>query len=493
MISQHLPVLQVVLPLISAPICLIIRSGKVAWAIAVVVTWAALAGALMLLAEVLRAGPISYALGGWPAPWGIEYRIDLLSAFVLVTVSAIGAIVIVFARASVAREIPSDRVYLFYVMYLLYFTGLLGIAVTGDAFNLFVFLEIASLSSYVLISLGKDRRALTASFRYLIMGTIGATFYIIGVGLMYMMTGTLNMADLASRLPGMLHLRTIEMALAFITVGLSLKLALVPLHFWLPNAYTYAPSAVSLFLAATSTKIAVYALIRTLYTVFGGATVFAAMPIDEMLLGFGMLAMIAASVVAIFQDDVKRLLAYSSVSQVGYMVLGLSLGTAEGLSGSIVHIFNHAMMKALLFMAIGCVVYRVGAVRFHEIAGFGRRMPITAAAMLIGGLSLIGAPLTVGFVTKWMLLEAAFAKGWWPVMAVIVTSGLLALIYVWRLVELAYFRAPAPAVQGVGEVPLGMLAPLLVLAAINLIFGIDGTMTSGLALDAARALMGPAP
>jgi multicomponent Na+:H+ antiporter subunit D len=150
-------------------------------------------------------------------------------------------------------------------------------------------------------------------------------------------------------------------------------------------------------------------------------------------------------------------------------------------------------MKALLFMAIGCVVYRVGAVRFHEIAGFGRRMPITAAAMLIGGLSLIGAPLTVGFVTKWMLLEAAFAKGWWPVMAVIILSGLLALIYVWRLVELAYFRAPSPAVESVTEEPLGMLAPLLVLAAINIVFGIDGTMTSGLALDAARALMGPAP
>ena len=175
------------------------------------------------------------------------------------------------------------------------------------------------------------------------------------------------------------------------------------------------------------------------------------MPIDEMLLGFGMLSMIAASVVAIFQDDVKRLLAYSSVSQIGYMVLGLSLGTAEGLSGSIVHIFNHAMMKALLFMAIGCVVYRVGSVRFDEIAGFGRRMPVTAAAMLVGGLSLIGAPLTVGFVTKWILLEAAFAKGWWPVMAVIVASGLLALIYVWRLVELAYFRAPAPAVAGVAR------------------------------------------
>jgi multicomponent Na+:H+ antiporter subunit D len=492
-ISPHLPVLEVVLPLISAPICLVLRSGTIAWAIAAAMTWGAFAGALMLLAAVIDTGTISYALGGWPAPWGIEYRIDMLSAFVLVTISAIGAIVIVFARASVAREIPADRIYLFYVMYLLSFTGLLGITVTGDAFNLFVFLEIASLSAYVLISLGHDRRALTASFRYLIMGTVGATFYIIGVGMMYMMTGTLNMADLAARLPGLLHLRTMEMALAFLTVGLSLKLALFPLHFWLPNAYTYAPSAVSAFLAATSTKVAVYALIRILYTVFGGPAVFAVMPINEMLLGFGLLSMIAASLVAIFQDNVKRLLAYSSISQLGYMVTGLSLGNVEGLAGSIVHIFNHAMMKSLLFMALGCVFYRIGSVRFADIRGFGRRMPLTAASLLIGGFSLIGAPLSIGFITKWYLLQAAFAKGWVPVAGIVILSGLLALIYVWRMVEAAYFRAPTPAMDGVRDPPALMLAPMLVLAAVNLVFGIDGTITGNLALAAARSLIGSGP
>ncbi len=493
MITPHLPVLEVALPLVSAPICLILRSANVAWWVAVAMTWAAFAGALMLLAQVLDAGPITYALGGWAAPWGIEYRIDLLSAFVLVTVTSIGSLAILFARASVAREIPADRIYLFYVMYLLSFTGLLGIAVTGDAFNLFVFLEITSLSAYVLISLGSDRRALTAAFRYLIMGTIGATFYIIGVGMMYMMTGTLNMADLAARLPGVLHLRTVDMALAFITVGLSLKLAVFPLHFWLPNAYTHAPSAVSVFLAATSTKIAAYALIRIIYTVFGGPAVFAPMPIDEMLLGFGMLSMIAASLVAIFQDNMKRLLAYSSISQIGYMVVGLSLGNVEGLAGSIVHIFNHAMMKALLFMAVGCVFYRVGSVRLADVAGFARRMPITGAALLVGGFSLIGTPLSIGFVTKWFLLEGALEKGWWPVAAVVILSGLLALVYVWRIVEAAYFRAPAPAVEGIREAPAIMLAPMLILAVVNIFFGVDGTLIGDLATAAAQALIGSGP
>ncbi len=493
MISPHLPVLEVVIPLVSAPICLVLRSARAAWAIAVVITWAAFAGAVMLLVEVRAHGTISYELGSWAPPWGIEYRIDMLGAFVLVTVAAIGALVIVYARESVAREVAGDRVYLFYTMYLLNFTGLLGITSTGDAFNLFVFLEISSLSSYVLISIGRDRRALTAAFRYLIMGTIGATFYIIGVGMMYMMTGTLNMADLATRVPDLMHLRTMEMALAFLTVGLSLKLALFPLHFWLPGAYTYAPSTVSVLLAATSTKVAVYAMIRMLYTVFGGPVVFAATPINELLLGLGVLSMIAAALVAIFQDNIKRVLAYSSISQIGYMALGFSLGNVEGLAGGIVHIFNHAMMKGLLFMAVGCVFYRIGSVRFADIAGFGKHMPVTAAALVIGGFSLIGVPLSVGFVTKWYLIAAALEKGWVPIAGIVVTSGLLALIYVWRMVETAYFRprpADAPAIR---EAPWMMLAPMIVLAIVNLVFGVDGTLAGDLATAAAASLFGSGP
>jgi multicomponent Na+:H+ antiporter subunit D len=442
----------------------------------------------MLLAEVLRTGPISYALGGWPAPWGIEYRIDLLSAFVLVTVSAIGAIVIVFARASVAREIPSDRVYLFYVMYLLYFTGLLGIAVTGDAFNLFVFLEIASLSSYVLISLGKDRRALTASFRYLIMGTIGATFYIIGVGLMYMMTGTLNIADLAGRIPELLDTRTIQVALAVLTVGITLKLAVFPLHFWLPNAYAFAPTVVTIFLAATATKVALYVLIRIIFRVFGGPVVFEAMPINEMLIGLGLLAMVAGALTAIWQTNAKRLLAYSSISQIGYMVLGIGLADINGLAGSVVHIFNHAMSKAMLFVAIGCVVYRVGASNLVAIRGFARRMPVTAACVVLGGLSLVGTPLTLGFVTKWLLLQGALDRGWWWIAFFIVVSSLLALVYVWRIVATGFLYPASGRVADIGEAPAPMLVALLGFAAVNVVLGIDGSLVGDFAVSTAESL-----
>jgi multicomponent Na+:H+ antiporter subunit D len=489
-ISSHLPILQIVIPLMAAPVCLILRHGLAAWLLATAVTVVTFLISLALLGQVLEGGTVTYHLGSWEPPFGIEYVIDRLSAFILVIVAGMGALVMPFARQSVEQEVPEERIYLFYVMYLLCLTGLLGITITGDAFNLFVFLEISSLSSYVLISLGRDKRALTGAFNYLIMGTIGATFYVIGVGMLYMMTGTLNMADLAARLPDILHLKVIEAALAFLLVGISLKLALFPLHFWLPNAYAFAPTTVTVFLAATATKVSVYVMIRILYTVFGGQALFQSFAIDEALVALGMLSMIAAALVAIFQDNVKRLLAYSSLSQIGYMILGIGLGNAAGLAGGIIHIFNHAMAKAALFMAIGCVIARVGAVTVSDLAGLGRQMPVTMAALLIGALSLIGIPATVGFVTKWYLIEGAFANGNWPAVATILLSGLLAIVYSWRIVEAAYFQDPPEGRGAVREAPLAMQAPMLLLAAACIVFGLSATWTMDIALGAAEALIG---
>jgi len=396
MIAEQIPALQVVVPLLAAPLAVILRRPGAVWMLALVVTWTCLAIALSLLVQVVEYGTIIYRIGGWAAPWGIEYRIDLIGALVLVIVSGIGSVVVSYAMISIEHEIPEDRIYLFYAMYLLCMTGLLGIAVTGDVFNLFVFLEISSLSSYVMIALGRDRRALTAAYRYLIMGTIGATFYIIGVGLMYMMTGTLNMADLATILPAVADTRVIHAALAFLTVGISLKLALFPLHMWLPNAYTYAPSAVTAFLASTVTKVAVFMLIRIIFTVFGRVDIFTFAPlVQEAMMALAIGGIFVASLVAIYQNDVKRMLAYSSVAQIGYMILGLSLATNTGLAGAILHLFNHALMKCALFMALGCIALRIGGTTIADMRGIGRRMPWTMAAFVIGGLSLIGVPLTV--------------------------------------------------------------------------------------------------
>jgi multicomponent Na+:H+ antiporter subunit D len=489
-VATHLAILQILLALLAAPVCLLLRRPNAAWVVATAITWMSLAIALALLSQVWETGVMVYSLGGWAAPWGIEYRVDLGNAFMLVLVTLIGSVVMPYARASVEAEIPVERIYLFYCMYLLNLAGLLGIAITGDVFNLFVFLEVSSLSSYVMISLGRDRRALTAAYRYLIMGTIGATFYIIGVGMMYMATGSLNMADLATLIPAIADSRTTLVALAFLTVGLGLKLALVPLHLWLPNAYTYAPSVVSVFLAATGTKVAVYALMRIIFTVYGGAGVFDGFGLGEILSGLAIIAMIGASLVAIYQGNVKRLLAYSSLAQIGYIILGISLASVIGMAAGIVHLFNHAMIKASLFMVMGCIYLRTGSVKIEDMKGLGKAMPWTMAAFVAGGFGLIGVPLTAGFVSKWFLLQAVIEKGWWPAVVAILVSSLLAIIYVWRVVEVAYFQTRDKKADTISEAPWSMLAPMWILIGLSLFFGVQATWTMDIATGAAEAFLG---
>jgi len=487
--TYHLPVLLVVVPLVAAPIAALLNRPRLSWAVAVAATLWALYAALELLSQTMVAGAIHYELGGWPAPYGIEYVVDPVNAWVVVIVALIGALVAPYARVSVEREITEDRIPLFYAAFILCLTGLLGIAVTGDVFNVFVFLEISSLSAYALIALGNDRRALTASFQYLIMGSVGATFIVIGIGLMYVMTGTLNMADLADRLPEVASSRTIPVAFTFLTIGITLKLALFPLHMWLPNAYTYAPSAVTAFIASTATKVAVYLLLRFFFTIFGATFSFDVMQLDRILMPLALIAIVAMSLVAIYQENVKRLLAYSSVAQIGYMVLGISFASVLGLTAGILHLFNHALMKGALFMSMGCVMYRVGSVRLERMNGLGRAMPWTMAAFVVGGLSLIGVPLTVGFISKWYLVQAALEQGMWPVAGVVLLGSLLALMYVWKVVEVAYFREADPEL-GISEAPLSLLAPTWVLVLGNLYFGINASDSVGVATRAAEMLLG---
>ncbi len=492
MIDMHLPILLIVVPLVSAPLCVLLRQKTLVWAFASLVCVASLGMASMLLIRVLEEGVISYAIGGWIAPWGIEYRVDTINAFVLLLVSIIAAVLMFFALPSVADEISGKQHYLFYTAYLLCFTGLMGIAITGDAFNVFVFLEISSLSSYTLIALGRDRRALTASYQYLIMGTLGATFIVIGIGLMYMMTGTLNMFDLSERLPAMFETRTAMVAFAFLTVGMLIKLAMFPMHMWLPNAYCYAPSLVTAFLAATATKVSIYVFLRFTFTVWGAEFVFEKLNLDAFLIPLSLIGIYVASLSAIYQTNVKRLLAYSSVAQIGYMMLGIGFVSVTGLTGGIVHLFNHALMKAALFLAVGSAVLRLGSSDLADWKGLGRRMPVTMAAFVLAGLSLIGVPLTVGFISKWYLILAALEAGWWPIALLALLSSLLAVIYVWRVVEVAYFQK-ADDDSNVQEAPLMMQISIWILTGATLYFGIQTDLTVSVAQRAAGLLLGVTP
>ena len=280
---QHLPVLMVATPLIAAPFCLLLRNRNLVRLFATAVAACCLWASLMLVGHLMSADGtplyakyLSYEVASWAPPLGIELRVDALNAFILVILSGIATVVFPYGFATSGLSGPAGKEHLFYAALLLCFCGLVGITVTGDAFNVFVFVEIASLSSYTLISLGESRRATMAAFAYLVMGTIGGTFILIGIGFMFALTGTLNMQEIVVRLPAVIESSTAVVALAFLCLGTAIKLAVFPLYQWLPNAYTYAPAKVSAFLSATATKVSYYVLLRITFGFFGAAYVFKA-------------------------------------------------------------------------------------------------------------------------------------------------------------------------------------------------------------------------
>lgn len=489
MIGSHYPILQVLVPLVAAPLCSLLPKSKLPWLFATVISWLTFAISLAVLMQVKNSGALIYELGDWPAPWGIQYYIDTIGAFVLVLVSSIASITLLASRELIEKEIAYEKHALFYTAFLLCYTGLLGIVATGDAFNVFVFLEISSISSYALIAMGENRKALTASYEYLIMGTIGATFILIGIGLLYMQTGTLNMLDLKQRIHEVDGFRSVHAAFAFFTVGICLKLALFPLHHWLPNAYAYAPSAVSIFLAATATKVALYLLYRVFYTIFGFEFSFDTLHLGYILLPLSIIAVVISSFTAIFQLGVKRLLAYSSLGQIGYMTLGIALETKAGLIASIIHLFNHAFIKGALFMCMACLLSRLHSTRITDLAGAGQRMPWTCAAFVTAGLALIGVPLTSGFISKWYLVLAILEKDWWWLAVIVLFTSLLSVVYIWRVIEQMYLREANSQSANIKEASPILLICTWLMVITTIYFGIDNSYPVNMATHAAEALL----
>lgn len=491
-LQQHASILLVIIPLLAAPITALLPNGRLAWCMTMVVTSLCLLFALQIFTDVSAGQLIHYELGGWAPPWGIAYEIDALNALIALLITAAGAVISLYAWDSVERDIPRDKQALFYAAFQLCFLGLLGMSLTGDIFNVFVFLEVSSLSTYALISMGRSRRALTASFQYLILGTIGATFFLIGVGLAYVATGSLNMADLATQLARSPHTRTIETALGFIFLGMGLKAAMFPLHQWLPRAYTFAPIMVSAFLAATATKVAVYVIGRTIYTVFS-ATYALETIYDELLIILGAIAVVYGAWQAMRQTHIKPLLAWSSVSQIGYFMLGFGLLSATGLMATMIHLFNHGLIKAALFLAAGILLYQTGTLKISNLAGTAGRSKLVFVVFVIAGLSLIGVPGTVGFISKWYLvLAAAELQAWWIIVVVLVGS-LMAIVYVWKIIEAMYFQTADTSVEVKPVMNLSLVVPTVLLAGGCIYLGLDTDTTVLTAKLAAQGLGLAAP
>jgi multicomponent Na+:H+ antiporter subunit D len=444
--------------------------------VAVVATGAALVLSVVGLVQVTTDGPLTHDLGGWPPPVGIEYVLDPLSGYLAVVISLIGLLVCVYPVHAAFDIRPRTGVPL-YPLALLLLTGLMGVVLSGDLFHLFVFLEIYAIATYALVSLGGDR-GVFASLRYLLLGTLGSGLYLLGVGFLYFVTGTLNMADMAGLLPAMSDSPTVLGAMALIVIGLALKMALFPLHVWLPDAHAYSPPGVAALLAAVQVKAGAYGLVRILFDVFGPAyTGGTGLPVSLALTWFGAAGIVVGSVLAIQQVDLKRMLAYSTVAQLGYIGLGIGLATPLALVGALLHVLNHALMKSGLFLVAGGVIEQTGLKLIPRFAGLGKRLPLTMGGFAIMGLSMVGIPPTAGFFSKWYLVLGALDRDQWVLAVLIVFSSMLTLLYFVRLFEQIFVREPEEDVVDRAREPgprivgtVGVLAvAILVVGVLNVV------------------------
>ena len=467
------PALVVVLPLIVSAIIAFMPSSRWPWIISIITLVAHLFISFDLLSMVQTSGVILYEFGNWQPPWGIAFKIDGINIGLQIIFSSFVLITTFYSRKIFLSEIHPDDSGKAYSLWLLAVGSLNGIILTNDIFNLFVFLEISALSSISLIALGAgmNRKALLAAFNYLIIGAIGATFYVIGVGFAYSMTGTLNISDLVIQLSqystGQL---AIFAGMSFMLIGLMVKSAVFPLHLWLPPAYSYAPSAVSTLFAALATKAILYFFVRLIYEVFTFYDHYLIIFLDYVLMPLSVSAIFVGTIIAIYQDDIKKLLAYSSIAQIGYITLAFSMNDQSGITAGFIHIFNHALIKGGLFMAIGYFAFSSqDRVTLSSINGYGQKYPITSFALLICGVSLIGIPLTNGFVSKLYLFQALYYNHMFITIALVAISSALAVIYFWKIVESLWFSSIKTEV--VSEDP-AIYIPLWIVAISIIIFGV---------------------
>lgn len=433
---EHAPLYIVLLPVSASLLCMLIsRFNKELGVIAIITSiFGAFVSAVDVLRQLIANGgePIHYWMGNWAPPIGIEFVMDPLNSLLAVLITFISLMAAFFSRPFVKNEgwLHTGG---YYTLFGLMTVGMCGMVITGDVFNLYVYLEVMSLSGYGLVALG-GRKSMIAAFRYLLIGTIGASFYLLGIGYLYAVTGTLNMADLAVRVVPFMGTPLFAMAIACFVIGFGIKMALFPLHGWQPDAYTYSHPGAAGLIAGIMSKIPAYALIRFLYYIFGtqNAVVSTALDIIGIL---GALGMIIGSVMALAQYDFRRMLAYSSVAQIGYIAIGLAMGNIYGFVGAVLHIINHAFMKCSLFLVTGAIQYRFGELNLYRLGGIAQKLTLTTVTLVLAAFSMIGLPPTAGFFSKWYLLLGAYEGGHYVYIVVLVISSLLNAVYFFRILE----------------------------------------------------------
>jgi len=440
------------------------------------------AASVATLIQVVDTGPIRYWFGGWEPPMGIELRVDGLNALVALAVSIVSLLTAFYSKRAVPAELP-DKVSQYYTLYLLLVTGLLGMVLTGDAFNLYVLIEISALTSYALIGMG-SKRATLAAYKYLIMGTIGASFYLLGVGYLYIKTGSLNMVDIQGQIVanGLLGSPAIIVSFILIMVGVWIKMAFFPLHAWLPNSYAYGPTTTSALLGPLVTKVMIYVMIRMILTVFSPEFAFIELDWNNIVVWMSVVAILAGSISALAQTNLQKMLAFLIIAEVGYMVGGVWLADDMGMVGAIYHIIADAFMTLCVFLFAGIILTKTGKRDLSAMEGLFKKMPLTMVGFLVGAFSLIGIPPTAGFFSKWYLIQGGISSGQYEYVVALLISSLINAVLFFRIIEIAYFGTkPAEghghhheeeSAEGVTEAPFSMLFPLLATAALLLGIGL---------------------
>lgn len=446
-VTANLPVLVVIAPLFVAFILTTFaRRIRLVEGLVIFIGILGFVGAGFLAANVfIKKTPMIYQVGGWPAPWGIELKAGNVSAFFLLVAAFVSVPVSLFSVNNLSDEVGGkERVTRFYVLYLLLCGAMAGMAVTNDLFNVFVLVEVATLSCCGLVSSRNRSRAAEAAFTYLIMATLGSTLILGGIGFIYIITGHLNMGFAHEGINKIWQSNphVVWMAFSFILVGFGVKSALFPLHVWLPDAHSVAPSPASAILSGVAVKGYLICLLKILYNVFG-CTLMREFVIHRILVLAGTVAIIAGSILALMQIELKRRLAFSTVAQIGYIIMGIGLMNTKGLSGTLFYLASHAVIKSVLFLSAGAMIAVSGKKNINELAGIGRKMPITMAAFTIGSLGLTGIPLFSGFIGKWNLIVGSLELGNIIPAVVIVVGSVLCAAYLFPVIRVAYFE-PAP-------------------------------------------------
>lgn len=439
-----------------------------------VIAFIATAVLAVLAVRMLFEQPFAYHVGNWRAPYGILLVSDGLSTMMLVIINVIGFLAVVYSLKYMTTYTAKPK---YYTLYLLMMAGMNGVVITGDMFNLYVFLEIASIASYALVGFGCEKNELEASFKYLILGGVASTAILFGIAFLYAMTGTLNMPDMAVQLEAIGINHAVGFVLALFIMGFGLKASSVPFHAWLPDAHPSAPAPISAMLSGVLIKaLGVYAIARILYNVFGPDAM-----ISSIVMFLGALSMLVGVFLAVGQSDFKRMLAYHSISQMGYVMMGLGLGlnprvdpavAALGLFGGLFHLVNHAVFKSCLFLCSGSYEYRTGTRDKHEMGGLVRRMPVTSVTCSIASLSISGIPPFNGFWSKLIIIVAFLRAGYTVYGAIAALVAFMTLISFVRLQSSVLFGKLPQRFAKIREAPFAMTAPLVVLAAMCLGIGI---------------------